>query len=463
MKSPRYAVVGLAVTSAGFTAAVASLPGLHFAYRSAALHTAVETIAVLVLVLAMFLIAVRMRRQPLINEVGAAAAFAFLAVSNVTFALLPALGGNIARNVGIWDGRIASLVAALLLAVAAAAPGRHPARPESAVLTALGGVVAVMVSMLLAVWLLHGLLPRVTEGTVPVSPLAWPDVHGSHTQLALYAVGALLLGLAAFGFLRRSERLGDEFYAWLATTAVLLAFSRINYALYPTRYTDYVYVGDGFRLLSYLVLLGGAMREIDRAWRFQRDLAVLEERRRIARDLHDGLAQEIAYVGRNLGQLVPADPAQADLLERLRGAAGRAQLESRQALQVLATNADEPLELELARALTEVSDRFGADLDLELASGVLLSPTRRECVLRIANEAVANAARHSGATRIRVRLERRAAGVFLSVRDPGCGFDVAEPSTGFGLVTMRERARSVGARLTVDSAPGRGTTVEVAL
>lgn len=463
MKSLRYGLAGLAVASAGFTAAVASVPGLHFAYRNAPLHTVVETVAVLVLVLATFLVAVRMRRRPRLNELAAAAALAFLALSNVTFALLPALGGTGARSITVWDGRIGGLLAAALLAFAAVASGRRPAEPETAARLALGGIVALMGSMLLVVWLLHGMFPRVTEGAMPVRPLAWPDVHGSHTQLALYASGAFMFGLAAFGFLRRSERLGDEFYAWLAATATLLAFSRVNYALYPTRYTDYVYVGDGFRLLSYLVLLVGAMREIDLAWRVQRDLAVLEERRRIARELHDGLAQEIAYVGRNLRRLVPSDPAEAELVERLRRAADRAQLESRQALEVLATQADEPLELELARALTEVSDRFGADLDLELATGVRLSPTRRECVLRIASEAVANAARHSGATRIRVRLERSASGVLLSIRDPGCGFDVAAPSTGFGLVTMRERARAVGARLTVDSAPGRGTTVEVAL
>ena len=83
--------------------------------------------------------------------------------------------------------------------------------------------------------------------------------------------------------------------------------------------------------------------------------------------------------------------------------------------------------------------------------------------MRIACEAVANAARHSGADRVDLGLERDGPGVRLWVSDKGHGFDTADPGGGFGLSSMRERAHSVGAELVVSSVPGRGSQVEVAL
>jgi signal transduction histidine kinase len=83
--------------------------------------------------------------------------------------------------------------------------------------------------------------------------------------------------------------------------------------------------------------------------------------------------------------------------------------------------------------------------------------------VRIACEAVANAARHSGADRVNLGLERDGSGVRLWVSDEGHGFDPADPGGGFGLTSMRERAHSVGAQLVVSSVPGHGSQVEVAL
>lgn len=459
----RLAVAGTSFLAAAFTLAVTFVPALHFAYRAPGMHTAVETTAALVLLLATFLISGRVRRQAYLNELLLAAAFAFLALASVLFAVLPAFARGGSRNLATWDGRIGSVLGALLLAAAAAAPRRRPARPRRAALVVVAGVPALAALTALLVWLAQGPLPGGVQVTVPSRSPAWPDLHGNALLLSLHLLAAAAFAVAALGFLRRSARRGDEFLGWLALSAVLAVFSRVNYALYPTRYTDWVYVGDGFRLLSYLVLLGGAMREISLYWRSQRELAVLEERRRIARDLHDGLAQEIAYLGRNLNTLAPADAAQAKQIGRLQRAAERAQMESRQALAALATPVDEPLELALARAAGEVADRFGVALELELASGVRLSPVRAESLVRIVSEAVANAARHSGSPLIAVSLEHVDGGVRLAVRDRGCGFDTAAPSGGFGLISMRERAKAVGGRFAVESAPGRGTMVEVAL
>jgi signal transduction histidine kinase len=102
-------------------------------------------------------------------------------------------------------------------------------------------------------------------------------------------------------------------------------------------------------------------------------------------------------------------------------------------------------------------------LELDLVSGIRLSAARAEALVRIACEAVTNAARHSGASRVILNLERDGSRVRLRVSDGGRGFDTTVPRAGFGLISMRERARSVGGELRISSAPGRGSEVEAAL
>ena len=83
--------------------------------------------------------------------------------------------------------------------------------------------------------------------------------------------------------------------------------------------------------------------------------------------------------------------------------------------------------------------------------------------MRIACEAVTNAAKHSGARDVTLRLERDGSLVRLRVADSGCGFDPTIPASGFGLIAMRERARSVGGELHICSTPGRGSEVDAAV
>jgi signal transduction histidine kinase len=83
--------------------------------------------------------------------------------------------------------------------------------------------------------------------------------------------------------------------------------------------------------------------------------------------------------------------------------------------------------------------------------------------VRIASEAVANAARHSGAEVLRVYLERLDAGMRLGIVDDGAGFDDEQPRRGFGLITMKDRADALGGKLRIDSRRGVGTRVELEL
>ncbi len=112
----------------------------------------------------------------------------------------------------------------------------------------------------------------------------------------------------------------------------------------------------------------------------------------------------------------------------------------------------------LVQAAEEVAHRYGARVRCAVAHVEVERPLG-DALVRIVREAVSNAARHAGAGSIRVVLDERA----LLVEDDGCGFDPDGPATGFGLVSMRERAAAVGAALSVQSGPGRGARVEVAL
>ena len=190
--------------------------------------------------------------------------------------------------------------------------------------------------------------------------------------------------------------------------------------------------------------------------------ASLEERRRLARDVHDGLAQEIAFIARNV-RLLREQGAEPQLVERILRGVARAQEESRRVVGALRSTADEPLERALAEAAREAAQRYGAAIDMEIESGISLSAREREAVVRIASEAVANAAQHSGAETLRLYLERLEAGMRLGVVDDGEGFDEEEPKRGFGLITMKDRAEALGGKLRVDSRRGAGTKVELEL
>ncbi len=191
----------------------------------------------------------------------------------------------------------------------------------------------------------------------------------------------------------------------------------------------------------FLLLLVGLMRETWIHWLTVPQAMVADERRRIARDLHDGLAQELAYVTRHLAALDGS--VEQETLSCLRRATERARLEARLEVSRLAVS-DRPLAEELADAVGESAKQYGVDLELDLVPDVRLPEARADALVRIACEAVTNAGRHSGAGQVSVSLQRQGSRVRLRVSDYGSGFDPGTPAAGFGLTSMRERARLRG-------------------
>jgi signal transduction histidine kinase len=269
---------------------------------------------------------------------------------------------------------------------------------------------------------------------------------------------------AAIGFTRRGERTGDELMTWLAASAALASFARLNYALFPSLYTQWVYVGDALRLGSNLLLLAGVAREIVHYQRRLADAAAMEERRRIARELHDGLAQELAFVAAQ-GRSLSRNPDAIEI-KYLAAAAERALDESRRAIALLTHPPDEPLDRALVQTVEELVNRMGRRARFDVEEGVDVPPKTREALLRIVREAVTNAGRHGQAELITVELEN-GNGVRLRIADDGVGFDPGEIDLelqrGFGLTTMRKRTEAIGGRLRIGALPEGGTEVEVVI
>jgi signal transduction histidine kinase len=285
---------------------------------------------------------------------------------------------------------------------------------------------------------------------------------GNAGLLALQLAGFVLYSTAAIGFVLRAERNGDRLMAWVAVATALRAIASLNYFLFPSLYSDWIYVGDFFRLAFFVVLLVGAATEIQHYQRSLERAAALEERRRLARELHDGLAQELAFIAtqsRWLSRRKDSD----ETIDQLVVAAERALDESRSAISALTRPLDEPLDVAIAQAAEDVAGRVNVRLRLDLQEGVEVPVATREALVRIVREAVSNTARHGKASAATVVLS--AAGpVTLRIDDDGIGFDPSDrDGRGFGLTSMSERARALGGELHVSSTPGSGTSVEVVI
>jgi signal transduction histidine kinase len=199
-------------------------------------------------------------------------------------------------------------------------------------------------------------------------------------------------------------------------------------------------------------------------------LATVEERERIARDLHDDLGQLLGYLTTKIQaarELVMSDRASlaADELLGLEETTRALSAQVREAILGLRTSVapGEPLAQILESFAAEFAIQAGLRVTFtgapEVGSG--LPTATRYQVVRIAQEAMSNARRHARASEIVVELREDAGMLALTVRDDGTGFDPAavEGTGRFGLKTMAERARAAGGTLEVVSAHGTGTTV----
>jgi len=461
MGGARGRMVAAVAISGAATLTAALVPKLDFADRLPAPHVAVETAASLIALLAAFLGFRRFLRRGRLTELALTCSLAALALSELAFVTVPVLAQHGSPDLSVWAALGGRAFGAALFAVAAFVPGRRLRRPWSAL--AVGAMAVLMVLLLIAFLAISfaARFPRLPVAVAAQGPSVWPGLRAIAMLPLSELIVAAIYVLAAAGFVRLAQRYRDEFFGWLATAAVFAAASHVNYFLYVSWLSQFISIGDVFRLCFYVVLLAGCAREIWSYWRALSEAEVLEERRRIARDLHDGLAQELAYLLRNLKSLNGTVDAEAKA--RLMHTAERAQIEARLAVNTLGASRKQPVDVAIAQVVGDVAARDRIKLELDVIPDIRLPAGRAEALVRIACEAVGNAAHHSGADGVSLSLRRDGSRVRLRVRDSGSGFDPDAPAPGFGLISMRDRASSVGGDLRISTVPGQGTEVEATL
>jgi len=192
-----------------------------------------------------------------------------------------------------------------------------------------------------------------------------------------------------------------------------------------------------------------------------------DERSRIARDVHDTLAQEFTAVGLHIEAALPHLEARNRARPALRLALDAARQGLDEARQSIAQLRRSPLEHHsLAEGLGMLSRRFTADtgvrVRLDIADVGPLSSEIESELFRIAGEALTNTRKHAQAREASVRLAAARGRLRLVVGDNGRGFSVTPArAAGFGLSGIEDRARSIGGRAVIRSTPGRGTTITV--
>jgi PAS domain S-box-containing protein len=200
------------------------------------------------------------------------------------------------------------------------------------------------------------------------------------------------------------------------------------------------------------------------------DLAAGDERAHLARELHDSVTQALfsmTLITRSVEVLLERDPAAAaEQLKTLRDLQRDALAEMRSLIFELRPGglAEEGLVAALRRHAAAVQGRIGLPVVVEADLADRLPEEVEDALYRIAQEALHNVVKHAAARTVRLSIERRGEIIRLAVVDDGAGFDAGDVPPGhLGLTGMRARAEKIGGRLTVDSHPGRGTRIEVAV
>ncbi|MBG0856389.1 GAF domain-containing sensor histidine kinase [Streptomyces spinoverrucosus] len=230
------------------------------------------------------------------------------------------------------------------------------------------------------------------------------------------------------------------------------------------------FTADDEELLSILAQHAAIALTNARLYERSRELTIAEERSRLAHELHDAVSQKLfslRLTAQAATALIDRDPARAKgELQQVATLAAEAVDELRAAVVELRPAAlDEDGLVATLRTQAQVLDRAHTARVTFAAHGVRALPAaQEEALLRVAQEALHNALRHSGADRVDVTLARHGSGAVLRVTDDGGGFDpraIRRAGRHLGLVSMRDRAGGVGGTLTVESAPGKGTTIEM--
>ena len=407
------------------------------------LDTAVAVVAAIVAVLASVRFLVEGRTLDLLVGAG----FLSIALGTTAFGLVPVLGGEAVHPAAAWALVGSRLLGVALIAVAPWSDSRLAERRRALAAVAIG-VAAILTSA--------GLGLRTSQWTEAGAL----DVVGGRSVEAAAALLAGLWLVALVGFALRFRRYGRDLDSWLCLAATLALFAELHLLLTPVISSDLVLQGDFLRLIAYGTLLVGVWRAIAEA-EFGR--AVADERARVAREIHDGLAQYLFAITTQVSMLETGAPLD-QVLPRLKKASTAAQQEARFAVLALSSAGGSARFDSALRRYVDVLTADGVlDVELEVDRQVRLAPDEQIEVFRIVQEGLGNARRHAGARHVEVTISQNAGRRVVSVRDDGVGFDEESAPAGLGIANMKLRAEAIEGELSLRSSPGRGTAIEVVL
>ncbi len=444
------AVMGTAALVGAIVFAALALPPvwrLHF--DDASFRSGIETGLTLCAFASALLLVAHYRQTRLLRDLLLLAALATSGLTMFVFNTLPGYGYASGVYGAGAQSALVVLVSGVFLAVAFAPAGRQVDGGRQWGRLLVPAAIA---------WVALGELIDIALGPVRVHGY-WDDFHTVSLVLSLVSFGGLIA--CAYGFVTRRQD-GDVEALLLAAAAYLLAVAQLGRLPLAVVPSSWVTVGDGLRAAVYLLLLVVSIRRYGTSQAQKERDAIRAERRRIARDLHDGLAQDLAFIAAHSDRLAREYGADHPLAV----AARRALAASRGQIIDLEASTASDTEGALRQVARELAGRHGVQVTLHVERGHAphYSAAERRELVRIAREAIVNAIRHGGAQAIAVTLGSQVDDLLLRVSDDGCGFGGATAETagtGLGLQTMRDRAGKLGGRLTTRRTENGRTEVDV--
>lgn len=386
----------------------------------------------------------------------------------------------------LWMAVVTRATAAALLVVAGLAAISPRGSPHLRPALVLWLPAVVILGLFVVAAANQEVLPVLISGAGLASMSADPHAAlpvGSAVRLAILQTAIAIGYLAAASLSYRAYRAhGRGTDATLAVGLMVASFSQVLFAIHPAAFGSLVTSGDVLRVAFYLTLLAtlavevrGDIRalraanvELKRLGDAEVARATAEERARLAREIHDGMSQELWYAKLKQGRLLGLPGVAGDareLAEEVAGAIESALAEARQSIMALRPTEGRSFTEAVERYVADFSDRFGiaTEVSCDAAAEGLAARPQAE-LLRIMHEALSNVRKHADATLVRVDVAPTDDGLRMTVTDNGRGFapDAPGPSS-YGLSSMRERAEIIGGRLSLDSRPQDGTRVIVNL
>jgi signal transduction histidine kinase len=484
-------VVVLGLTASTVAAVLA--PDLVVSAPAVGLDLLLDVVAALVTVSVTVLAWIRYREGGDPTALVQAGAFLVLSIANVITVVLTLLAIDAPGSIGVLlpgqaplyvtsaaDMQAASLLAVGVWAALRGAPAGHPWATLAAPVVGLIGI-TVLVHVYATNLPILNTAFATRDGAAPAgapislqasTPLGW---------LVALSTAVLFL-VAALESRRLHRRDGSIGQAYLSLGLVFAGASQIHLAMSSGSYPGLVSEGDLLRVGFDVALLLGieaearatlaslrtANRTLVRLKEAESARSVLQERARLARELHDGLSQDLWLAKLKVGRLTGL-PSLGDegtaLVQDLAGAVDAGLANARQAVIALRWTADAEVSFrdQLARYVDDFADRCGLVVEFTCEREIpRLAPRTEAELLRIAQEALNNVYHHADATVIRVHASADDGSFRMVVLDNGRGFDAAQVGdSAYGLASMRERAGIIGGRLTIDSQPRDGTRVTI--